>query len=135
MISLKKMIIVIDKQMSPNKNPNQKRQRKGKGWSFSYWGGTPDKEEENNLPTTQETFPLAEATVGSQVSIVGFRGKDGVKGLLGMGLNLGSQLHIISSYPSGSVVVAVQDNQIGLGAGITKKIMVSVNPLLNGVEE
>ena len=44
--------------------------------------------------------------------------------LLGMGLNPGAQLQVISSQPSGSVLVAIQDNRIALGAGMAANILV-----------
>jgi len=115
--------------MGSHNKPNKGKQGKRKAWSFSYWGGTPEEEEENWLPSSNGVIPLAQAPVGSDVSIVSFWGKDGVNTLLGMGLNLGTQLQVISSNPSGSVVVKKINSQMGLGSGIAKKIMVIVDKL------
>lgn len=124
--------------MGPFNKPNKGRQGKRKAWSFSYWGGTPEEKEENyheRLPSSQGIIPLAQAPVGSDVSIVSFGGKDGVNTMLKMGLNLRTQLQIIRTNQSGSVVVKVGNSKMGLGAGIAAKIMVSVDPLLEGEEK
>ncbi len=80
-----------------------------------------------NLPNS--TYPLSQTKTGYSVWIVGFGQKDGVKKLLGMGLIPGMQLEVVSAQPSGSVIVAVGGERVGLGAGMANKIMVSDQPL------
>ncbi len=113
-----------------NKNENQPQQdRKGKGWSFTYFGQTPEPDSEVNQPASSSTFPLTKATSRTQVWVVGFRGKGGISRLLGMGLTPGTALQILSVQQTGSVVVAIADNRLGLGAGMAAQIMVTDQPI------
>ncbi|MEA5500634.1 FeoA family protein [Limnoraphis robusta Tam1] len=113
-----------------NKNDNQRQQtQKGKGWSFRYFGGTPAAPSSPDEPVTSSSFPLTQAKSGTQVWVVGFRGKGGISRLLGMGLTPGIELQVLSTQHSGSVVVAIADNRLGLGAGMAEKIMVTDEPL------
>jgi ferrous iron transport protein A len=91
-------------------------------WNFSFFGGS--KPEILSREVRGSSYSLARAVVGKRVSLVGFQGKDGMNRLLGMGLNPGAQLQVISSQPSGSVLVAIQDNRIALGAGMAANILV-----------
>ena len=43
-----------------------------------------------------------------------------------MSLTLGSEVQVISKTKSGSVIVCLQDEQIGLGAGMTERVMVTL---------
>jgi len=115
----------MDDKIRPNapeeleKSPNKAQ--------FPYWGGT-KAELDNATPTGNElaaTYPLAEVAMGKTVWLVGFQGTGGINRLLGMGLNPGIQLQVISSQPSGSVLIAIQDNRIGIGAEMAEKILVS----------
>ncbi|MBP0021822.1 MAG: ferrous iron transport protein A [Cyanobacteria bacterium SBLK] len=90
---------------------------------------------EERSPSPAISFPLSEAGNGSRVWIVGYRGTGGIGRLLGMGLNPGTQLQVISSQSSGSVIVAIDDNRMGLGAGMAEKIMVSDRPIAIGQGE
>jgi ferrous iron transport protein A len=94
---------------------------------FSYWGGT-EAELDNATPTSNDqaaAYTLARVAMGKTVWLVGFQGTGGINRLLGMGLNPGIQLQVISSQPSGSVLIGIQDNRIGIGAEMAEKILVS----------
>ena len=102
----------------PEKSPNKAQ--------FFRWGGKKT-ELDNVTPTGNDlaaTYPLAQVEMGKTVWLVGFQGTGGINRLLGMGLNPGIQLQVISSQPSGSVLVAIQDNRIALGAGMAANILV-----------
>jgi ferrous iron transport protein A len=101
------------------KSPNQAQ--------FSPWGGK-EAELDNATPRGTEltaTYPLAQVEMGKTVWLVGFQGTGGINRLLGMGLNPGIQLQVISSQPRGSVLIGIQDNRIGIGAEMAEKILVS----------
>ncbi|ACB54050.1 probable ferrous iron transport protein A [Crocosphaera subtropica ATCC 51142] len=107
--------------------------RQRKGWSFDFFSDFDENQEENpeqgqNLKNS-EHYPLSQTYVGQSVWIVGFVGKGGRSRLLGMGLTPGTQVQVISVQPSGSVLVAIQDNHIGVGAGMAQKMLVSNQPL------
>ncbi|MEB3278415.1 MAG: FeoA family protein [Lyngbya sp.] len=121
-----------------NKNENQCQQgQKGKGWSFRYFGGTrsPSPTSDSQEPTNRSSFPLTQARSGTRVWVVGFRGKGGISRMLGMGITPGVELQVLSTQNSGSVVVAIADNRLGLGAGMAEKIMVADEPLNTQQEE
>jgi ferrous iron transport protein A len=115
------------------------RHRRRKRALFSYWGGNLDFEVEGDRVSATElsssVFPLSQVRTGYSVWIVGFGQKGGVKRLLGMGLAPGMKLEVISSQPSGSVIVALENQRIGLGKGMVDKILVSDRPLTNGNQE
>lgn len=119
-----------------NKNENQPQQDYlGRAWSFTYFGQTPELGSEVNHPASSSTFALTEATPRTQVWVVGFRGKGGISRLLGMGLTPGTALKILSVQPSGSVVVAIADNRLGLGAAMAEQIIVTDQPIATQEEE
>ncbi|WP_413160247.1 FeoA family protein [Capilliphycus salinus ALCB114379] len=121
-----------------NKNENQPQQgQQGKSWSFRYFGGTrtPSPTSDSQEPTAPTSFPLTQARSGTRVWVVGFRGKGGMSRMLGMGLTPGIELQVLSTQNSGSVVVAIADNRLGLGAGMAEKIMVADEPLSTQQEE
>ena len=122
-----------DKGSSHPKN-NSKMLR---GWGFTFLGGTSNIErlEGNSTENMEESpksesaspasFPLFRANVGDRVRIVGIIDKGGINQLLSLGLTPGNELTIISRTPSGSIVVALQNNRIGLGANMTHTILVT----------
>lgn len=124
-------------------NNRHKRQRNGKGWEFTFFGESSanSSEEENEAQiaselfqselTIEQVFPLSTAKVGDSLWIAGFRGKGGISRLLGMGLTPGVELQVINCTPGGSVMVNVAGNRIGLGAGMSDKILVTDNPILS----
>ncbi|MGK7932205.1 MAG: ferrous iron transport protein A [Microcystaceae cyanobacterium] len=116
------------------KHPN--RQHHGQGWRFSFFSETDDAQapiEPEESPNS--SYSLSQATIGQSIWLVGFQGKGGMNRLLGMGLTPGVELQVVSSQPSGSVLVAIQDNRIGIGAGMAHKILVSDHPLDNQKEK
>jgi ferrous iron transport protein A len=129
----------MDDLTSLDNEQHRHRNRGGKGQLWSYWGGNFDfKGETNNVSTTElsnSAYPLSQARIGQAVWIVGFGQKGGVKRLLGMGLAPGMKLMVISSQPSGSVIVALENQRIGLGAEMAQKILVREEPLINGNEQ
>ncbi|MGK7942854.1 MAG: ferrous iron transport protein A [Microcystaceae cyanobacterium] len=106
------------------------RHRHGQNWRFSFFSESEDAQSpvEPTEPSNS-SYSLSQATIGESIWVVGFQGKGGMNRLLGMGLTPGVELQVVSSQPSGSVLVAIQDNRIGIGAGMAHKIMVSDHPL------
>ncbi len=114
----------------------KKRHRRRKGWEFTFFGETfanPDKWGKGaeftpvlaNDPMKQ-VFPLSSTQVGDRVVIQQiYSVKNLVRRLNKMGFNLGSQVEIISKTKSGSVIVCIEDEQIGLGAGMANQVMVT----------
>ncbi len=98
-------------------------------WKFDFFNessdGQIDMDEVRPTVKDNNSYPLSQTTVGQKVWLVGFEGKGGINRLLGMGLTPGAQLQIISAQPSGSVLVAIEDNRIGVGSGMANKILVS----------
>jgi FeoA domain len=90
---------------NPDRDQHQHQQHRS--WRFSFFGGTAEVVANEVLPELGASFPLTRAAVGAQVWIIGFRGQGGMNRLLGMGLNPGAELQVVSSQPSGSVVVAI----------------------------
>ncbi|HAA32047.1 MAG TPA: ferrous iron transport protein A [Cyanobacteria bacterium UBA8553] len=116
---------------------NENGQKKPRGWGFAFFGGTPerpweeaDSQEIVSKATDRESgavapFPLALSNVGDRVWVVGIQDKEVISRLLALRLTPGTELAIVSRSPSGSVIVAFQDKQIGLGANIVHKILVT----------
>ncbi len=110
----------------------QNRKRRGPGWGFTFFGGS-DKggQELKDLAELDEesgdglSFPLGKAKVGDRLWIVGYRDRGDKGRLLSMGLNPGKEIEVISKAPGGSVIVAIQNNRIGVDGGMANKIMVS----------
>ena len=97
---------------------------------FTFYGETPEvSETEDSSTATQpalgegKSFPLAMASIGEKLRIVKLKGSEGtVRRLIGMGLVPSIEVQIISN-SGGSVIVAIGDNRIGLGAGMAQKIL------------
>ena len=123
----------MDWKVNDNSDPPPRRR---KGWKFTFFGDSNEGEKENTeLPETSknsEHYPLSQTHVGQSVWIVGFVGHGGMNRLLGMGLTPGTQVKVVSAQPGGSVLVAIQDNRIGVGAEMAQKILVSNEPLSQG---
>ncbi|MGK7876986.1 MAG: ferrous iron transport protein A [Xenococcaceae cyanobacterium] len=117
----------------------QKQHRKRQGWGFTFFGETPnpDEEEESQIAIAPElanreviaeqSFFLGTSRIGHRVKVVGFRGKGGINRLLSLGLIPGTEVQVISCTREGSVIVTVGDNRIGLGAGMAQRILVTDN--------
>jgi ferrous iron transport protein A len=97
---------------------------------FTFYGETPEvSQSEDSSTETQpalgegKSFPLAMASIGETLRIVKLKGSEGtVRRLIGMGLVPTIEVQIVST-SGGSVIVAIGDNRIGLGAGMAQKIM------------
>ncbi len=118
--------------MDIKRRQNQKRNRRGPGWGFTFFGGSDlGAQELKDLAEVDEesgdglSFPLSQAKVGDRLWIVGFTGRGDKGRLLGMGLHPGKEIEVISKAPGGSVIVAVENNRIGVDGGMASKIMVS----------
>ncbi len=120
----------MDWKVNEKADPPRRRRR---GWTWDFFSDSSESQKENKklLETlnNSEHYPLSQTQVGQQVWIVGFVGHGGMSRLLGMGLTPGIQVQVISAQPSGSVLVAIQDNRIGVGAGLAQKILVSNEPI------
>jgi len=97
---------------------------------FSFYGETPEVSQTEDSSTEvqpdsaqSKSFPLAMASIGEKLRIVKLKGSEGtVRRLIGMGFVSGIEVQIISN-SGGSVIVAMGENRIGLGAGMAQKIM------------
>jgi ferrous iron transport protein A len=97
---------------------------------FTFYGETPEvSETEDSSTETQpavaggKLFPVAMASIGEKLRIVKLKGSEGtVRRLIGMGLVPAIEIQVISN-SGGSVIVAIGDNRIGLGAGMAQKIL------------
>ncbi len=70
-------------------------------------------------------FPLSQAQVGDIVRIIELQNLENIDHLVRMGFILGAELEIKSHIKSGSVIVALQDKSLGLGADTAIHILVS----------
>jgi len=118
--------------MDIKRRQNRNRNRRGPGWGFSFFGGSDKTASElKDLAELDEdsgdglSFPLSKAKVGDRLWIVGYRDRGDKGRLLSMGLNPGKEIEVISKAPGGSVIVAMQNNRIGVDGGMANKIMTS----------
>lgn len=118
-------------------NPKQ-RHRRGKGWEFTFVGETPTKlEKQENRPRLaselnqselgiKQVFPLSTTQVGDRVVVQQIQSERSmVYRLSNMGLALGSEVEVISKTTRGSVIICIQDEEIGLGAAMADRVMVT----------
>jgi ferrous iron transport protein A len=125
--------------MDDEHNNQKKRHRRHQGWKFTFLGeretSTKQEEEKNRtqfLPELvndqlkmKQVFPLSSTQVGDRVVISQIlSGKNMLNRLNDMGLALGSEVAVISKMTSGSIIICIQDRQIGLGAGMANQVMV-----------
>nr|WP_144051433.1 FeoA family protein [Geminocystis herdmanii] len=105
---------------------------------FSYWGEKSNLEDETTTTLGQKfsssSYALSQAKTGATVWVVGFTEKGGTNKFLGMGLIRGTKLQIVNAQPSGSVMIAIQDQRMGIGAGMANKILVSDTQLIHQEE-
>jgi ferrous iron transport protein A len=71
------------------------------------------------------TFSLATTQNGDRVQIVALNCGGANNRLMGMGLMPGVALEVISSTPTGSVIVALHHQRLGLGAEMARQIQVT----------
>jgi len=74
--------------------------------------------------TEPRIFSLKETKVGDRVQIVALNGGEANSRLMGMGLMPGTVLDVMSSIATGSVIVALNDHRLGLGAEMAQQIQV-----------
>ncbi|HEY9711633.1 MAG TPA: FeoA family protein, partial [Oculatellaceae cyanobacterium] len=117
---------------------NENGHQRHREWGFTFFGGTsktPWEEEKDSSETAPKAtdsksgavapFPLALSNVGDRVWIVEITDKQVKSRLLALRLTPGTAVAIVSRTLGGSIIVAFQDKQIGLGAGMVHKIMVT----------
>ena len=119
---------------------NRKRgHRKNQALKFTFFGGMPKrltKEQTQakfapNLTHSQlqkeQVFSLSNTQIGDRLVITQIlSGKSLIYRLSQMGLIIGSEIQVVSKTKSGSVIVSIQDEQIGLGAGMANQVMVTL---------
>ncbi len=126
----------MERKHVPN-NPKQRHQS-NREWKFTFCGGISEKpsRRRNRVKFNSElarselrsapVFPLSNTEVGDLVTIAQIMNcKSMIYGLDRMGLIKGSEVRVISKTQSGSVIICFQDEQIGLGAGMANKVMVT----------
>ncbi len=75
----------------------------------------------------KQLFPLSTTQIGDRVVLAQILSGQNLEHRLSqMGLTLGSEVQIISKTKSGSVIIYIQDEQIGLGAGLAERVMVTL---------
>ncbi|MDJ1180120.1 FeoA family protein [Roseofilum sp. BLCC_M91] len=114
----------------PDRPPGRGKHHHG---HYDYLGvsSSQDEQAKSEIPE-KNGFLLSEGQPGQQVWVRGFQGKGGISRLLAMGITPGSQVQILSRQGSGSVVVAIADNRLGLGAGLASRVLVTeTNPSLH----
>lgn len=125
--------------MDNEPNHLTKQTRRAQRWRFTFIGGTTEKPKEEvnrdelarlvsqNQVISQELFPLSTTQIGDRVVLTQiFSGKNMEHQLNKMGLTLGSEVHVVSKTIRGSVIISIEDEQIGLGAGMAERVMVTL---------
>ena len=116
----------------------EQRHKTHQGWKFTFLGGTSEQRSEagsrarfapgltQHALSSQPLVPLSTAQVGDRVVISQILGGESLMHRLNnRGLTLGSEVRVISKTRSGSVIICIQDEQIGLGAGMANQVMVT----------
>ena len=126
--------------MDSEPNHRKKKLKNYQKWGFTFIGGTPEKlvgEERNQVKSPPESpqnklmrkqlFPLSSTQIGDRVVLAQIlSGQNMEHQLRQMGLTLGSEVQVISKTTSGSVIICIQDEQVGLGAGMANQVMVTL---------
>ena len=125
--------------MNSEPNYRKKKLQKINKWGFTFIGGTPERpEDELNRDklarlvdqkqlVREQLFPLSTTEIGDRVVLAQILSGQNLEHRLSqMGLTLGSEVQIIIKTHSGSVVICIQDKQIGLGAGMANQVMVTL---------
>ncbi len=124
--------------MDNEPNHRRKQTRRHQAWAFTFIGGTLEKPEDEvnrdklarpvaqNQLMDEQLFPLSTTQIGDRVVIAQIlSGRNMKHQLKQMGLTLGSEVQVISKTTSGSVIICIQDEQVGLGAGMADRVMVT----------
>jgi ferrous iron transport protein A len=79
------------------------------------------------------TIPLSLVSSGMTAKILEVRGGRKLKNrLLHLGLNIGSEIHVIKNDVSGPLILAVkEDSRLALGRGMAHQIQVDISNVLN----
>lgn len=118
---------------------NEQRSHLRKDWGFTFVGGTADLEVDPTgkivaslgpAEAESQQFSLARTKAGDRVWITTFKNTRSISRLYELGLSPGAELQVISCITSGSVIVAVQDRRLGLGASTASQIFVTDDPVL-----
>ena len=80
--------------------------------------------QELNLNFYRNLIPLSQTEVGDVACIVKVAAIDCIDYLVNIGFTIGTQLYVIDTTVSGSVVVELQDKCLGLGADVAESIFV-----------
>lgn len=76
------------------------------------------------MSAAASSFPLPMAASGEPMRVVGFsQGMNIEKRLAGMGLSLGSEIHVLQR-EGGNLVVALGNTRLALGCGLAQKVLV-----------
>jgi ferrous iron transport protein A len=70
---------------------------------------------------------LANAQVGDRLWITGYKDKDGINRLVGMGLAPGMEIKVLQNLAE-NLIVSVGESRIGIDGGMAKRILVSDQP-------
>ena len=71
---------------------------------------------------------LTTISAGNKVRIVSLIGGRGMQQhLIGMGLDIGSEIEVIHQGVPGPFIVGVKETRLAIGAGMAQKIMVDIN--------
>ncbi len=93
--------------------------------SFIYLGETADQETiDRDKSENLSTISLSETKVGDRITVVSLNCGETNNRLMGMGLMPGVQLRVVSVTGTGSVMVALDDNRLGVDAKMAQKIQV-----------
>lgn len=100
--------------------------------SFVYVSDVIDEQAETQGPrdglektlANRQFFPLATMQVGDRVRIIALNCGEANTRLLGMGFIPNAVLHVVSRTRTGSVIVALQDQRLGLSAVMAERIQV-----------
>jgi ferrous iron transport protein A len=100
------------------------------GWRFVYMGGTCHTlaQGESAIANFCEK-KLANTQAGDRVWIIRVGDRRNNAYLLSLGLMPGTEIQIVSHRPNGSVIVAIGNNRIGLGADLANNIFVTNTPM------
>lgn len=109
---------------------HQQRHGSGKAWEFTFVGETPTKLNTwgNNQGELgiQQVFPLSTTKVGDRLVVTGIQSERSmVYRLNNMGLTVGCEVQVISKTTSGSVIICIQNKEIGLGVAMADRVIVA----------
>jgi ferrous iron transport protein A len=108
-------------------NPRHQNQQQRDWKQFSFFCESSDRgkaDEVDRIPD-RSTFSLAMTNIGDRVCIINLNCGEANSRLMGMGLMPGTDLEIISRTASGSAIVALQEQRIGLNADMAHHIQVA----------